>query len=81
MEKCSLSCIWKAAFPLPITLVKKIKNRKIKAFSKILQGRQRLVSVLHKLLGYHEEFKVTEEMQYWQKGNRDKKGTIKIGIA
>lgn len=33
---------------------------KIKAFSKILQGRQRLAFALRKLLGHHKEFKVTE---------------------
>lgn len=50
------------------------QKHKIKAFSKILQWKWSLVSVLHKLLGHHKEFKVTEGVQYWQKGNRDRRG-------
>ena len=61
-----LSCIWKAVLS-PYNIG---QRDKIKAFSKILQEKKKkwsLVSVLHKLLGHHKEFKVTNGMQYWQK--------------
>lgn len=49
------------------------QKHKTEAFLKILQGRQSLVFTLSQLLGHHEEFKVTEGIQYQQKGNRDKR--------
>lgn len=49
----------KGCIPSPYNIGQK---HKVKSISKILQGRQTLVSVLHRLLGHHKEFKVTEEM-------------------
>lgn len=56
------------------------QKHKIKAFSKILQGRQRLAFALRKLLGHHKSSRLLKEYSVNKREIEIKGGAIKMGI-